>query len=411
MKKSLLAVAAMTAFAGAAQAQSSVSVYGIMDAGYASVSNTTTAGGKTTGLQSGGLASPRLGFMGKEDLGGGTQANFVLEAEVLTANGQADGNYASTGNGTAATQSTGFFNRASYVGLSNVKYGEIKLGLSNTATYDNQIKFDPLHAANLGGFLNTSTMQASTFTGPVIASSTTANSATYGQQNGANRGNNAISYTSPMLYGFQARFLTGEAQGTTGMNNYAGIPAYLRVTDYGLSYNWRALDLAATYRTTSGTTIGLQPISASGNATSTSTTGLYGSYDFQIVKPYLIYNITANKTPGVSQGYNVIAKMVGVEAPITPTITVAAQYTQNINGNVGTSSLSGTSSAEGLMAKYALSKRTSLYVLGAFSQNGGAGAFLTSTSKFTGATAPVVLTGTSGYSNQTGYMLGMNHTF
>jgi predicted porin len=394
MKKSLLAVAAMTAFAGAAQAQSSVSVYGIVDAGYASVTNTTAAGGKTTGLQSGGLASPRLGFMGKEDLGGGTNANFVLEAEILTANGNADALSKSTTNGGADAQQTGFFNRAAYVGLSNAKYGEVKLGLSNTATYDNQIKFDPLHAANLGGFLNTSQQQSAGTTGPAA-------SGVYGQQNGANRAQNAIAYVSPMMYGFQARFITGEAQGATGMNNYAGIASYLRVNDYGLSYNWNKLDLAATYRSVSG----------AGGAGATSTTGAYGSYDFNIVKPYLIYNISANKTPGVAQGYNVISKMVGVEAPITPAITVAVQYTQNVNGNVGTSTLSGTSSGEGLLAKYALSKRTSIYAIGAFSQNGGAGAFLTSTSKFTGANAPVVLTNTTGYANQAGYMLGINHTF
>ena len=408
MKKSLLAIAAMTAFAGAAQAQSSVSVYGIMDAGYAAVSNTTTAGGNTTGLQSGGLASPRLGFKGMEDLGGGTKANFVLEAEILTANGQADGNYASTGNGAAAAQSTGFFNRASYVGLSNANWGDVKLGLSNTATYDNQIKFDPMKAANLGGFLNTSQQVSTAITGPVITSTTTG---TYGQQNGANRGNNAIAYTSPEMYGFQARFLTGEAQGTLSQNLYAGSPAFMRVTDYGLSYTWKALDLAATYRTVGGNVVGTQPTLAAIGTTATSTTGVYGSYDFKIVKPYLIYNTTSNKTPGVVSGYSVISKMAGVEAPLSSTITVAAQYTSNVNGNVSSSTLSGTSSAEGLMVKYALSKRTSLYAIGAFSQNGGAGAYLTSTSKFTGATAPVVLTGTTGYGNQAGYMLGMNHTF
>jgi predicted porin len=108
---------------------------------------------------------------------------------------------------------------------------------------------------------------------------------------------------------------------------------------------------------------------------------------------------------------NYISKMVGAEAPITPTITVAAQYTQNINGNVQTGAVSGTNSAQGLMAKYALSKRTSLYAIGAFSQNGGAGASLTSTSKFSGATSPIVLTGQTNYANQTAYMLGLNHTF
>lgn len=389
MKKSLFAIAAVTAFAGAAQAQSSVTAYGIADAGIASVSNTTASGGSTTGVQSGGLASPRLGFKGVEDLGGGLKAGFVLEAEVLTANGAANATQVSSSNGSATAQTTGFFNRASFLSVADAKFGEVKIGLSNTATYDNQVKFDPLKAANLGGYLNTSTSLDAVSAG--AASS----------QQAANRGTNALSYTSPTFMGVQARFLTGEAQGATGQNQYAGIASYLRVTDYGLAYTWQALEVAATMRTVSGT----------GGAGASATSGLYGSYDFKIVKPYVIYNNNANKVPGTAQGMNYISKMVGAEAPITPTITVAAQYTQNINGNVQTGNVSGTNSAQGVMAKYALSKRTSLYALGAFSQNGGAGASLTSTSKFTGYTSPIALTGQTNYANQTAYMLGLNHTF
>ena len=104
--------------------------------------------------------------------------------------------------------------------------------------------------------------------------------------------------------------------------------------------------------------------------------------------------------------------MVGLEAPVTPKISVAGQYTMNVNGNAQTGGLSGQSSALGALAKYSLSKRTSLYAIGAWSQNNGAGASLTSTSKFSGASAPVVLNGGNGsYGDQAGYMLGMNHTF
>ena len=87
MKKSLLALAAMGAFVGAAQAQSSVSVYGVMDIG---VIQSTDALAATSGVQTttkqlntgygkGGLASSRLGFRGTEDVGGGTAVGFVLE--------------------------------------------------------------------------------------------------------------------------------------------------------------------------------------------------------------------------------------------------------------------------------------------------------------------------------------------
>ena len=100
MKKSLLAIAAMTAFAGAAQAQSSVTVYGIIDVGvmgatnspnlnatlwgesgtpYASSSQkTVNTSGQAFGMMTGGESMSRLGFKGSEDLGGGTKAIFAL---------------------------------------------------------------------------------------------------------------------------------------------------------------------------------------------------------------------------------------------------------------------------------------------------------------------------------------------
>ena len=81
MKKSLIALAAL-ATVGAAQAQSSVTVYGIIDTGYNSIEN-NVSGTKTTtkGVVAGGgeASSPRLGFRGTEDLGGGLKANFVIE--------------------------------------------------------------------------------------------------------------------------------------------------------------------------------------------------------------------------------------------------------------------------------------------------------------------------------------------
>jgi len=81
MKKSLLALAAMGAFAGAAQAQSSVSVYGIMDIGLTNLTSdngTTTTTTRTT-AKTGAYTTSRLGFRGTEDLGKGLSANFNFE--------------------------------------------------------------------------------------------------------------------------------------------------------------------------------------------------------------------------------------------------------------------------------------------------------------------------------------------
>jgi len=76
MKKSLLALAVLGAFAGVAQAQSSVTLYGIADA---NISTAKGGPGRLTGIESGGLNGSRFGLRGTEDLGGGLKAVFVLE--------------------------------------------------------------------------------------------------------------------------------------------------------------------------------------------------------------------------------------------------------------------------------------------------------------------------------------------
>ena len=240
MKKSLFAIAAVTAFAGAAQAQSSVTVYGIMDAGALSINNTVGSSAsnnnRTTGIQSGGLASPRLGFKGVEDLGGGMSAKFVLEAEILTATGQTNG--VGAVGGAASSTSGQFFNRASYVALGDKKMGEVMLGLFNTSNYTNIVKFDAIGGTNLGGLVNFSN-----------AGATTASSGNQGITNTA-RVNNAIGYISPKFAGLNATFASGNKAVTvqpTGTN-----AANQRTTDFGLNYGYKKLALAASYTTVAG---------------------------------------------------------------------------------------------------------------------------------------------------------------
>jgi predicted porin len=100
MKKSLIALAALSAFATAAQAQSSVTIYGTVDVGYGET-KTTVSGDvqvlvllhpvmalngtqtSTTGNGDGGLSTSILGFRGTEDLGGGKSAVFTLEYDLI----------------------------------------------------------------------------------------------------------------------------------------------------------------------------------------------------------------------------------------------------------------------------------------------------------------------------------------
>jgi predicted porin len=106
MKKSLLALAAMGAFTGAAQAQSSVTVYGVLDLSYGIDQvdqGQVAASSKSTGLADNRNGTSRLGFRGVEDLGGGMQAGFVLESGLNIANGAT----INKSNGQTTTAATG----------------------------------------------------------------------------------------------------------------------------------------------------------------------------------------------------------------------------------------------------------------------------------------------------------------
>ena len=120
MKKSLLALVALGAFAGAAHAQSSVTLYGIIDEGF--IFNNNAKGGHLYGLSSGVMQGSRFGLRGTEDLGGGLKAIFVLE------NGF-DVNSGRLGQGGL------MFGRQAYVGLSS-QFGTVTLGRQYDSVVD-----------------------------------------------------------------------------------------------------------------------------------------------------------------------------------------------------------------------------------------------------------------------------------
>ena len=133
MKKSLIAVAALAAV-GAASAQSSVTLYGLIDTGFGvtQTKNTDAAGvvtkTRTTGLYSGGLSGSRWGLKGQEDLGNGLSAVFNVEAGFNSANGEfASAADPQTGN----VASVSGFNRRSVVGLKG-GFGQVLLGRDYT---------------------------------------------------------------------------------------------------------------------------------------------------------------------------------------------------------------------------------------------------------------------------------------
>ena len=184
MKKSLLALAALTAFAGAASAQSTVTLFGGFDMGVAQVKNNATR----TLLRNDGIYSSRLGFRTMEDLGGGLRAGVWIEGSM-------------TGdNGTAGNQSWQRRSTASLMG----SFGEIRVGRDYVPDFWNHTVFDPFGTNGGGSSLNIFGRSGVAGTGQLNGAST------------AVRANNSLGYFLPGglggLYG-QAMYGLGEGTG------------------------------------------------------------------------------------------------------------------------------------------------------------------------------------------------------
>lgn len=143
MKKLLLG-AAVLALAGAAAAQSSVTLFGVVDTrvaiGRGSIADRNQ-------LASGGMNTSRLGFRGTEDLGGGISASFWLEAGLNTDNGTGTAtNVNNQGTGGPLAGMNGsqgvVFNRRATVGLVS-PWGELRAGRDYLPQYWNLYFADP----------------------------------------------------------------------------------------------------------------------------------------------------------------------------------------------------------------------------------------------------------------------------
>lgn len=157
MKRLLIAAAAMTVV-GVASAQSTVALYGVLDA---AISHYRGEGaGSRTLMSTSGFNNSRLGFRGREDLGGGMSAGFLLEAGFQNDTGA--GQSTSTNNQPSGAASVGglTFNRQSYVSLSG-PFGEIRLGRDYTPSFWNLLVYDPF---KVGVGTGTMTVQGSTST-------------------------------------------------------------------------------------------------------------------------------------------------------------------------------------------------------------------------------------------------------
>src|SRR5664279_301590 len=153
MKKSLLALAVLGAFAGAASAQSSVTLYGTVDLSGKYVKNDGSS--KRVSLARDGINSSQLGFRGIEDLGGGLKAGFDLLASVGADSGDIGAGQSATGSGT-------FFTRRSVIKLIG-NFGEIRGGRDYTPTFWNNTIYDAFGTNGLGDSSHVQQLGVGTF--------------------------------------------------------------------------------------------------------------------------------------------------------------------------------------------------------------------------------------------------------
>jgi predicted porin len=147
MKKSLIALAVLAA-AGTASAQSSVTLFGVLDAAVQHVSN--SGGAKGTRMVQGSNTRSNFGLRGTEDLGGGMAASFWVEADISVD----DGTGSATNTNNQSTGATGgatgiVFNARSTVSLSG-GWGELRLGRDYTPAFRSLSAFDPFGTRGLG---------------------------------------------------------------------------------------------------------------------------------------------------------------------------------------------------------------------------------------------------------------------
>jgi len=387
MKKSLLAVAAIGAFASAAQAQSSVTVYGILDVGFQGVTtrnplSTSNASNTQANLTrfngEGAETTSRLGFRGTEDLGGGTSAFFTAEFALAPTDSRLGGD-----------ANNGIFNRQTFVGLSKKGIGQAAIGTQYTPIHTAVGRTDPGQQNNMAGNViyatNTSQGQGETAMSYTV------------------RLNNALTLQTERMAGFQLNAIYNNNNGSSN-NTPTSIPGVTSgnaaaVTSavagagvgnqvaygVGVNYVWTNLNVDAAYQTLKSTNMvaganvaAALPSSASaavpgspvvfGTSIGQNQTYAGATYDFGILKAYVQYiNYKAIANTNSSSTLTRAAQQIGVRSFVTPAIEVWASggngsIKSGVNQTVGAPVTQNFTGYQ-LGSNYLLSKRTNLYAI------------------------------------------------
>ncbi|QOF77950.1 porin [Variovorax sp. 38R] len=398
MKKSLLVLAALAA-CGAASAQSTVTLFGVVDAAYRNVANKSVSTNpfgpaysvkaSRTELANSGLSSSRLGFRGVEDLGGGLSASFWLEAPITNDDG-------ATG--------VSSFTRRSTVSLAG-SFGELRLGRDKTATVMNEEQFDPFGDTGIGGSLIIDANEASV------------SGSGYGSNSTYKRASNMVQYFLPRLGGFYGNVAYGLAEQTRLSPDTAASTSTGRHIGGRLGYTTGPFDIAASYAQNDTSFTSGSGAAAVARPGKIKTFNLGATYDFGVAK--LFGEVSRSKDErnalnifSTGQDVDLTGYLLGVTVPVGPGV-IRASYSQ-VKYDFNRVPVFGVNNADPKASKLALgyvhnlSKRTALYgTVARVSNKNGAGLTVGAGPSFATTFNRTALQAKSSM----GYEFGIRHTF
>lgn len=377
MKNVFLLSAIALACAGA-QAQSSVTLQGVVDV---NVQHFDSGGvGKATMVGNGGLSTSRLLFRGTEDLGGGLKAGFWLEGSINPDNGEGRNtnlNNQPSGAVAGPAGTTGFkFDRVATVSLAS-PMGEVRLGHDFIPTHWSSIYFDPFNANGVARAGNLTF--AGVTTAPLPSAITASNSVSYWLP--ANLGG---------VYGM-AMVASGENNSDTA-NSHDG-----NLAGFRLGYAAGPFDVAVAMTRTKNV--------ASATIGKYTHANIGGTYNAGFAKLFALYNTVKVDLAGGAVRKNTVE--VGAHVPVSPVGRIRVSYAMlNDRSESGLRNADGSARSDndarqfGLGYVHDLSKRTALYTSYSRLTNKGQATYVVS-----GGRAPL------GGQKSTGYEFGVRHLF
>ncbi|MGF6545678.1 porin [Paraburkholderia youngii] len=340
MKKHILSLALLSSCATSAFAQSSVTLYGVVDASIVYTSN--QKGHSAWEAVSGNESGSRWGMLGSEDLGGGSKAIFRLENGFNLFSGK-------------LAQGGREFGRQAYVGMSNKDLGTVTLGRQYNAEQDY------LAPIQIGYSLTAYSLHPY---------DTDALNSTF-------RTNNMAKYVSPTVAGLQVTTTYAFSNSTDFAGN--------RSWSVGAKYAHGPLSAAAAYvmldhpgSDTAGAVASdnYYPSSFIHNVIRQQIWGAGTTYTIGNATVGLLYTNTVFSLTGGTERFQNIDG--GLRYQVTPTVTATVEETYTLVGSTASAPRSSHYWQTNAGVQYFLSKSTDVYLNGIYQRASGVVAFITS---------------------------------